>query len=100
MRWEGQVTPLARHSRWVYLLPSLHLGACLLTFIGFVIPSLQYLAILFTFIVLADLPISVPYYALAWKYGGLAVTWIFLAGTIWWYVLSRAADTLLERFRR
>jgi len=88
------------HNRWAYLLPSLHLGACLLSFTGVVIPGLQYLGILFTFILVADLPISVPYYALAWKHGALAVTWIFLGGTLWWYVLGRGANALLEKLRR
>jgi hypothetical protein len=89
---------LGRQSRWIYLLPTLHLCACLVSFIGFVIPSLQYVGILFTFIVVADLPISAPYYALAWKYGGLGVIWIFVAGTVWWYLLSRGAGALLNRF--
>jgi len=72
----------------------------LLSFVGVVIPGLQYRGILFTFIVVADLPGSVPYYALAWKYGALAVTWIFLAGTLWWYVLGRGAIALVERLRK
>lgn len=89
-----------QHGGWVYLLPGLHLGACLLSFIGLVIPGLQFFGILFTFIAVADLPISVPYYVLAWKYGALAVTWIFLVGTLWWYVLGRGANALLEKLRR
>jgi len=87
-----------RHSRWVFLLPALHICACVVSFIGLVIPSLQYVGILFTFIVVADLPISLPFYALAWKYGALAVIWIFVAGTFWWYLLSRGAKALLSRF--
>jgi hypothetical protein len=74
-----------RHVRWDYLLPSLHLGACLLSFIGRVIPGLQILGNTVHIHLVADLPISVPYYALVWKYGALAVTWIFLAGTLWCY---------------
>jgi hypothetical protein len=95
----GGQSLLGRHSHWVYLLPSLHLGVCLFAFVGFVIPGLQFLGILFTFIVFADLPISLPYYALGWKYGDLAVSWILVAGTLWWYVLGRAAIDLRERFR-
>jgi len=29
-----------------------------------------------------------------------AVIWSFVAGTIWWYLLSRAAQALLNRFLR
>jgi hypothetical protein len=96
----GGAIILERSSRWVYLVPSIHLCACLVSFIGLVIPSLQYIGILFTFILVADLPISVPFYALAWKYGVLSVIWIFVAGTFWWYLLSRGAEALLKRFFR
>jgi hypothetical protein len=51
---------------------------CLVSFIGLVIPSLQRMGILFTFIVLAGLPISAPAYAIGWKYGTLA------AFGFWW----------------
>ena len=91
---------LGRRSRWVYLLPTIHLFACLVSYIGLVIPSLQYVGILFTFILLADLPVSALTYALGWKYGALAVIWIFVAGTLWWYLLSLAGEALLKRFLR
>jgi hypothetical protein len=97
---EGETIILKRCRPWVYLLPTLHLGACLVSFIGLVIPGLQYAGILITFILAADLPISVPAYALAWKHGVLAVIWIFVAGTSWWYLLSRGAELLLDRFLR
>jgi hypothetical protein len=47
---------------------------------------------------LADLPISLPAYFLAWKYSTLAAIWIFVAGTFWWYLLARGAQALLSRF--
>jgi hypothetical protein len=99
MNLEGAIT-LVRPSRWVYLLPTIHLCVCLVSFIGLVIPRLQYAGTLFTFILLADLPVSAPAYALSWKYGALAVIWIFVAGTFWWYLLSRGAEAMLNRFVR
>jgi hypothetical protein len=89
---------LERRSRWVYLLPTVHVFVCMVSFIGLVIPSLQYVGILFSFILIADLPVSILSYALAWKYGALAVIWIFVAGTLWWYLLSRVGEALLDRF--
>jgi hypothetical protein len=44
------------HVRWVYFLPILHLCACFASLIGFVIPSLQYWGIAWTFILILDLP--------------------------------------------
>jgi hypothetical protein len=87
-------------SRWVYLLPTVHLCACLVSFIGLIIPSLQYVGILFSFILLADFPISALTYALAWKYGALGVIWIFVAGTLWWYLLGRVAEAPPSKFLR
>ena len=89
---------MGRPSRWVYVLPSLHLCACLVSFIGLVIPSLHYMGILFTFILLADLPISIVAYALGWRYPAIANLWIFVAGTLWWYLLSLGAERLLKKF--
>ncbi len=60
--------------------------------IGYVIPSLQYWGIAFTFILLFDLPISVVAYALGWKHPAIAATWIFVVGTLWWYGLSRGVE--------
>jgi len=54
--------------------------------------------ILFTIVLLADLPISIPFYLFGWKYGPLAVIWIFVAGTAWWYFLSRLAEALVRKF--
>jgi len=87
-------------SRWVYLLPALHLCACTVSYVGLVIPGLQYLGILFTVILLVDLPISVLSYALGWRYSAIAVIWIFVAGTLWWYLLARGAQFLIDALRR
>ena len=56
-----------RSNRWVYFLPAVHLCACLVSYIGLIIPSLSYVGILFTFVLIADLPVSAVTYALAWK---------------------------------
>src|ERR1700735_369159 len=83
-----------RLMRWRYVLPSLHLLACLISYIGLLLPSLKSFGILFTVILVADLPISLPAYFLAWKYPAFAVTWVFVAGTLWWYLLGRAVQAV------
>ena len=88
---------MERPSRWVYLLPSFHLSVCLISYLGLLLPNLQHLGILFMFVLLADLPISLPVYFLGWKYPALSAIWIFVAGTLWWYLLSRGAAALLAR---
>ena len=71
-----------------------------MSYIGYVVHSLQYLGIIFSVILLADLPISIVAYALAWKYPAAAALWILVAGTSWWYLLSRGADYLARRYRK
>lgn len=44
---------------------------------------------------LADLPMSVLAYALAFHYAALSFAWIFVGGTLWWYLLS----CVIEHFR-
>ncbi len=84
--------------RWVYALPLLHLCACFVSISGYVIPHLQYWGIAFTFILLFDLPVSIVAYALAWKYPTIAMAWIFVVGTLWWYVLSRGMEFVFDNF--
>jgi hypothetical protein len=84
----------------IYLLPILHLCACLVSFSGLVIPSLQHLVIRFTFILVADLRISAPAYALGWKCGTLAAVWVFVTGTLSRYLLARGAHFLIDALRR
>ena len=87
-----------RPIRWRYVLPPLHLLACSISYVGLLIPSLQFLGIMFTFVLLADLPVSLLAFALGWKYPALAVTWIFVAGTLWWYLLGRAVQAAFLGF--
>ncbi len=90
---------LSAHNRWIYVLPILHLCACLISMVGYLIPSLQYLGIVWTGIMVADFPISLVAVALAWKYSALATAWILVGGTLWWYLLSCGAELVLRRFK-
>lgn len=84
-----------RHRRWVYVLPTLHLLACTISDVGLVVPQLQFLGIVWSFIMLADLPISLLAYALAFRSTPVAALWIFVLGTLWWYFLS----CVIEHFK-
>jgi hypothetical protein len=66
----------------------------------FVTPQWDYVfGFVWMIVMLVDLPVSVVAYGLAWKYGVLAALWVFVAGTAWWYFLSRSIERLVERFR-
>jgi len=69
-----------------------------LSYSGYVIPiaALQNLMSLFPFILLADLPFSAVAIGLGWKYPALALIWIFVGGTLWWYLVSRAAKFVIN----
>jgi hypothetical protein len=87
------------HNRWIYLLPILHLCACLISMVGYLVPRLQYLGMVWTGIMFADFPISLLAFALAWKYSALATAWILVCGTLWWYLLSRGAELVARKFK-
>jgi hypothetical protein len=76
-------------NRWVYLLPTLHLGASLTMPLGYLIPRLDFLALVSTYLMFIDFPISLVTFALAWKHSVLAGAWLIVVGTLWWYLLSR-----------
>jgi hypothetical protein len=78
---------ISARGRWTYYVPLTHLLVCLAAASGYVIPSLHSLGIIFTFLDLVDLPISLVYIALAWGHEALAMAWLFVAGTLWWYLL-------------
>jgi hypothetical protein len=86
------ITSASRRSRWVYFLPVLHLCACLTIFVGYFAPNLDYLAIVWTYLMMIDFPISLVALGLAWKYSALAAAWMIILGTLWWYLLSRGAE--------
>ncbi len=92
----GVVEP-RRHRRWVYILPVLHLSACLISMVGHVIPSLQSLGIIWVGIMLLDLPVSAIAYVSAWWNGPITVIWIVVVGTFWWYFLSRVIERLINK---
>jgi hypothetical protein len=86
--------------RLAYLLPILHLLACLASMAGHVVPKLQNWGIAWTFIMLADLPVSLLAYVFAFKGSLFSVIWILVVGTLWWYLLGLLAEALLDRFIR
>jgi hypothetical protein len=67
--------------------------------VGRVVPELQYLGIVWVFIMLVDIPVSAMAYALAWNHGAIAGIWIVVVGTLWWYLLSRGAEILINRLK-
>ena len=96
-------TMMAAHERphCVYFLPVLHFCACLMLPLSYLVPRLQYPgAIVWEFVMMADLPVSLVAYFLAWKYGLFAMIWIFVVGTLWWYYLSVAFRKFRERRER
>jgi hypothetical protein len=71
-----------RHRWWVFLLPAVHLCACSVSMIGYVVPRLEYLGIAWTFIMVADFPVSIVAYMVAFRSGAFATAWIFIVGTL------------------
>jgi hypothetical protein len=102
MRIARRVGTLTRqaHPDWVYFLPILHFCACLMSTLRYFVPGLQYLVVIWDFVMHADFPVSLLAYALTPKYAPLAAIWIVVVGTLWWYLLSRAAEWLINRFPR
>jgi len=88
---------LIRHGirRWVYVLPIFHLCACFSIFLAYLIP---YFGILWTYLLLLDLPVSIVAYGLGWKYPSIATIWIVIVGTLWWYLLGRGTQFVFDRF--
>ena len=93
-----------KHSPWVYLLPSLHVCGCLMLPLGYLVhfvdPQMDYIfGATWGLVGLVDLPLSIVAYLLAWRYSLLAATWIFVAGTWWWYFLSCAIESAVRQFQ-
>jgi hypothetical protein len=88
------------HPDWIYFLPILHFCAYLMSTLRYFVPGLQYLVVIWEFVMHADLPVSLLAYGLAPKYAPLAAIWIVVAGTLWWYLLSRAVETLANKLTR
>jgi hypothetical protein len=96
---EGLTTLAAqKRIRWIYWPPLIHFGICITAMLGFVVPPLQFLGILMMFVNIADFPISLVGLALAFHHGALAWIWIVGVGTLWWYLLARAAEFVFNKF--
>jgi fructose-1,6-bisphosphatase/inositol monophosphatase family enzyme len=47
--------------------------------------------------VVTDFPISCVYIALTvGNHGAVAIVWLVVGGTLWWYVLCRTAEKVLD----
>ena len=64
------------------------------------VPGLQYLSVMWGFVVRADFPISLVADAWTPNFAPLAAIWIAVVGTLWWYLISRAAEFLVIRLKR
>ena len=72
----------------VYFAPVLHLSVALTLLFALYGLQWSFAGLLWGFLLLLDFPASLPYYVLAWKYGVIAILWVVVAGTAWWYFLS------------
>lgn len=90
---------LARRLPRLYWLPLIHFVLCITAVLGYVVPGYSFLGILMTFVNIADLPISLVAIALSFHHDALAWIWMVVVGTLWWYLLGRAAQFLVSRFR-
>jgi hypothetical protein len=88
------------HPDWIYFLPILHFCAGLMSTLRHFVPGLQYLVVIWEFVMHADFPISLAAHALAPNYALLAAIWIVVAGTLWWYLLSRGVEFIFIKLKR
>jgi hypothetical protein len=88
------------HPDWIYFLPILHFCACLMSTLRLFVPGLQYLSVMWDFVVRVDFPVSLVATALGPRYSTLGAIWIVVAGTLWWYLLSRAVEMLVNKYMR
>jgi hypothetical protein len=91
----------SRKLRWVHVVPVIHLFFCLVALSGYVVNALQPLGILVSILVIADLPVSILYSALAMsgQHDALALACLVLGGTAWWYGLCRMAEKIAMTVR-
>jgi hypothetical protein len=68
--------------------------------LGYIVPGLQFLGILWSVVTIADFPVSLVTVGLAFSnHGVLAGIWSIVAGTLWWYLLCRTAEFLAARIQ-
>jgi uncharacterized protein (DUF983 family) len=73
----------------------------LVAILGYIVPTLQFLGILWSVVTIADFPVSFVMLVLAFSsHGMLAWVWALVAGTMWWYLLCLTAEFLAARIRR
>ena len=86
--------------RWVYWPPLVHLAICLIALLGYVVPGLEFLGILWSLLTIVDIPVSLVTAALAFsQHGVLAGIWATVVGTLWWLLLCLMADFLGRKIR-
>lgn len=87
--------------RWTHAVPLVHLLVCLLAGSGYLLPPLSLLGILFSVLVVADLPISgVFVFLAAGTHGAFAFAYPLVVGTLWWYLLCRVGEKWFAALRR
>jgi hypothetical protein len=67
-------------AKWVYALPGVHLGACLIIWIARLVSGVHYL-------IYFDFPFSLILVMLGWRNDDF-LFWFATLGTIWWFGLS------------
>jgi len=86
--------------RPTYIPPLVHLAICAVALLAYVLPTqLQFLGILWVILNIIDFPVSVVALAAAWANGALAVAWIIVVGTLWWYFLSTGIASVVRKLR-
>lgn len=81
-------------------MPAIHLSVCILCMLTFLIPPhLTFLAMVWEFILLADLPLSAVAIGVGMVNGGIAAAWMLVVGTIWWYLLSLGFAAIYRHFK-
>jgi hypothetical protein len=92
-RAEAHVNLIPKHSRWVFLLPLplLHFGACATIALANLESGVQY-------IIYVDFPFSLILVMLGWRNDNF-LFWFATLGTLWWYLLSWVAFSMLSKWK-
>jgi hypothetical protein len=83
-----------KHPTWPYVLPLplLHLTACATIALANINSGVHYL-------IYVDFPLSLLVVMLGWR-NDIFLLWFAVLGTLWWYLLSRAAYSMWNRLQR
>jgi hypothetical protein len=87
------VNPSPKYPSLVYLLPLpvLHLGACVIISLAKLESGVHYMIYL-------DFPFSLILVMLGWRNDNF-LFWFATLGTLWWYLLSWAAYSMLSKWK-